>query len=147
MRHCSEGGVCGDDTGSAVVEFVLLGTLLLVPIVYFVLTVGVIQGASFAAAGAADHAAKAFVSSPDAGAARRAADSAVEVSMADFGMDSATWAVTIACDRSDCLEAGAAVTVAVSVKVPLPMVPSRGTAPTALGTVSAHATQMVGRFR
>ncbi len=47
-----------DDEGSAAVEFLMLTLLLLIPIVYLVLAVFTIQGASFAAAGAARDAAR-----------------------------------------------------------------------------------------
>ena len=36
------------DEGSAVVEFVTLGVLLLIPVIYFVLVMGQLQAAAFA---------------------------------------------------------------------------------------------------
>ena len=50
MAHPGPPGVrLGDDRGSAVVEFVTLGVLLLVPLVYLVLAMGRVQAATYAA--------------------------------------------------------------------------------------------------
>ena len=135
------------ETGSAVVEFVMLGAVLLVPILYFVMTMGTLQGASFAAAGAADHAAKVFVRSDNLPAARAAAEAVGKVAVADFGMEPGAAAVKVVCDRPNCLEAGTAVTVTVEVDVPLPMAPSFGMGQISAGRAVASATQIAGRFR
>ncbi|WP_375134948.1 TadE/TadG family type IV pilus assembly protein, partial [Arthrobacter sp. HMWF013] len=56
-QHC--GGTGGPaEQGSAVVEFTFLALLLMVPLVYFIITIGQLQGGSFAVVGAADQAAK-----------------------------------------------------------------------------------------
>lgn len=135
------------EDGSAVVEFVFLGLLLLVPVVYFVLTVASLQGASFAAAGAADHAAKAFAQARDEASARAAAEASVRVAMADFGLAEGAARLEVACDRSPCLQAGAAVRTAVRVEVPLPLTPVGPGFGLTVGRVDAAATQIVGRFR
>ncbi|MDQ4503228.1 hypothetical protein [Sinomonas sp. ASV322] len=125
----------------------MLGGLLLVPIVYFVLGVGVLQGASFAAAGAADHAAKVFVRAHDARSGHAAAEAALRMAVADFGMAESRASLEISCDRAVCLESGTAVTVTVVVEAPLPLVPSLGDSQLTAGRVSSSATQIVGRFR
>ena len=50
------GRTAGGDEGSAVVEFVALGTLLLVPVVYFVLAVAQVQAGAFGVVAAAQQA-------------------------------------------------------------------------------------------
>lgn len=135
------------ESGSAVVEFVFLGLVLLVPVVYFVITVAALQGASFAAAGAADHAAKTFAQAKDEAAARAAAESSVRVAMSDFGLAEHTARLEVACDRSPCLQAGAAVHAVVRVDVPLPFSPVTAGFGLTVGRVDAAATQIVGRFR
>jgi hypothetical protein len=125
----------------------MLGAVLLVPILYFVLTMGTLQGATFAAAGAADHAAKVFVRSGDLSSARDAAEAVGRIAVADFGMESVAASVTVSCDRHDCLEAGAAVTVTVAVDVPLPFAPSFDGNPLSAGRAVASSTQIAGRFR
>ena len=69
------------DEGSASLEFITAGLILLLPMVYLILTLSQIQGGSFAVEGAARQAARVFVQAetPDAGeaAARRAVDFAL----------------------------------------------------------------------
>ena len=140
-------GLAAGEGGSAVVEFVFLGLILLVPVVYFVLTVAALQGASFAATGAADHAAKSFAQAADEAAARTAAESAVRVAMSDFGLAEHSARLVLACDRSPCLQAGAAVLAPVHVEVPLPFSPVSSGFGLSIGRIEASATQIVGRFR
>ena len=140
-------GPATGERGSAVVEFVALGLLVLVPVVYFVVTVGTLQGASFAAVGAADHAAKSFVQAPDEAAAHAAAEASVRIAMADFGLSDHTARLELSCDRAPCLQAGAAVSARVHVDVPLPLSPAGPGFGLSVGRVEASATQIVGRFR
>jgi len=134
-----------DERGSAVVEFVFLGVLLLVPVVYLVLTVGRLQGGSFAVVGAADQAAKVYVDAPTPQDADARARAAVRVALADFGFSEEQATVDIACSAA-CLAPGSTVTVVVSLDVPLPLIPAiAGTHPSA-ATVDAAATQLVERF-
>ena len=76
------------EQGNAVVEFTFLALLLMVPIVYFVITVGQIQGGSFAVVGAAEQASKVFVAQRDAPTAQAAAEQAVALALSDFGHQS-----------------------------------------------------------
>src|SRR3954464_11281688 len=73
------------DQGSAVIEFVAIGVLLLVPLVYLVLAMGRVQAASFAADGSARAAARAFVTAADDDDARRRAAIAVQLGLRDQG--------------------------------------------------------------
>lgn len=144
------GEASGDGTqrGSAVVEFTFLGLLLMVPVVYFIITVGQIQGGSFAVVGAADQAAKVFVAQPDASSGRAAAEQAAMVALADYGHTAGNAGVEIHCDSGgDCMAAGSTVTVTVRLTVPLPFVPFGEALRLNAGQLSASATQIVGRFR
>ncbi|MCH6469692.1 hypothetical protein [Sinomonas terrae] len=135
------------ETGSAVVEFIALGVLLLVPVVYFVLTVGILQGATYAAAGAADHAAKAFAAAPDVAVAHARAEESVRVVVGDFGMEAGRASFSVTCSRADCLEAGNVVTVSVEIEAPLPLTEAWGQGGPDAGRITARATQVVGRYR
>lgn len=135
------------ERGSAVVEFTFLGLLLMVPVVYFVITVGQIQGGSFAVVGAADQAAKVFVAQPDAASARAAAEQAAVVALADYGHPADNARVDVSCDRGNCMDAGSAVTVTVHLTVPLPFVPFSDAFRLNASHLSGTATQIVGRFR
>lgn len=133
------------EQGSAVVEFTFLALLLMVPLVYFVITVAQIQGGSFAVVGAADQAAKVFVAQADAPTAQAAAEKAVAVALSDFGHRLDQAAMTTTCDPADCQAAGTAVTVTVNLRVPLPFMPFAEGMP--VTEVEASATQLVGRYR
>lgn len=136
--------VTGEE-GSAVVEFVFLGVLLLVPVVYLVLTVGHLQGGSFAVVGAADQAAKVYVDASGPAEADARAREAVAVALADFGFTQDQADVAISCSE-ECLAPGSSVTVTVALEVPLPLIPAiAGSYPSA-ATVDSAATQIVERF-
>ena len=66
------------ERGSAVVEFTFLSLLLMVPVVYFIITVGQLQGGSFAVVGAADQAARVYVAQSDAASGRAVAEQAMQ---------------------------------------------------------------------
>ena len=131
-----------DETGSAVVEFIFLGLLLLVPVVYFIIAVGQVQGASFAAVGAADAAAKVYAGAPDPVTGERRAAEAAELALADFGLPAGTMDIRISCPGT-CLAPGSTVTVQVSIDVPLPGLPATAGTPV---VVDSESTQVVERF-
>lgn len=133
------------DDGSAVLEFTFLGLLLLVPVVYLVLTVGAIQGASFAVVGAADQAAKVFAQSETCEEGHARAQQAVDFAISDFGFPPERAEVTIT-SGGVCLEPGSSVTVAVDLRVPLPLIPTMPGLNTSAATVDSSATQLVERF-
>ena len=64
------------DAGNALVEFCVLGVLMLVPVVYLVLVLGRVEAAAFAAQRAAREAGRAFVTAADVAQARSRADAA-----------------------------------------------------------------------
>lgn len=114
-----------DDAGSALVEFLGISLVLLVPIVYLVLVLGRVQAATFAAEGAAREAARVYVAADDAeqGAAR--AVTAVGVALVDQGFDDdPARALAVRCSSDPCLTPGAEVAATVQVRVPLPFVPT-----------------------
>lgn len=147
MRPSSPDAGDEAERGSAVVEFTFLSLLLMVPLVYFIITMGQLQGGSFAVVGAADQAAKVFVAQADAGAGRAAAEQAVLLALADHGHSAADAHMETTCAPADCMAAGTAVTVTVHLTVPLPFVPFSDVLGLTAGQLSASATQLVGRFR
>ncbi|MFI2563242.1 hypothetical protein [Paenarthrobacter sp. NPDC018779] len=128
-------------------EFILLGLLLMVPLIYFVVTVGQIQGGMFAVVGAADQAAKAYVQQTEPAAARAAAEEAALVAATDYGFRPDAVALDVSCDRQNCLSAGTAVTVSIQLTVALPMAPFGDALHLDAARLHASATQKVGRFR
>jgi hypothetical protein len=138
-------GTARGEAGSAVVEFVFLGVMLLVPVVYLVLTVGQLQGGSFAVVGAADQAAKVYVDASSPGEADARAREAARIALADFGFAEEQAAVEITCSE-ECLTPGSTVTVVVRLEVPLPLIPAVAGSYASAATVDAVSTQIVERF-
>lgn len=140
----------GRDEGSAVVEFVTLGVLLLVPVVYLVITLGRVQAGAFAVEGAAREAARAYTSADDETAGGERARAAVWLALQDQGFTDAdpARAAQVACDGTPCLRAEGRVTVTVTLDVVLPGVPAfvDAVVPTRV-PVRAEATSVVDRFR
>lgn len=132
--------------GSAVVEFIFLGTMLLIPVVYLILAVGSLQGGSYASVGAAHQAAKVFANadSPEDGLLQ--AEQAAMLAVTDQGFDASVVTLDIACSSDQCLEPGSMVTAQVFVEVPLPLIPTMPGLDLSAATVSASATEIVERF-
>lgn len=138
-----------EEDGSASIEFLTVGLLLLVPTVYLVLALSAIQSASFAVEGAARQASRVFVQAPSVAEAQAAASRAVAVTLADYGLDAAETHVAISCrpDPADCLTRRGFVTVSIATVVPLPLFPAALGADIPLGvTIDSVATEQVSRF-
>jgi Flp pilus assembly protein TadG len=113
------------DGGNAVVEFLVLGVVLLVPLAYLALALGRVQAATYAVDGAAREAARAFAAAPDEVTGRRHALVAVRLALLDQGLDvDPSAAATLTCSADPCLTPGARLTVRVAVDVTLPGVPA-----------------------
>ena len=110
--------------GTAIVEFVWLGLLLLLPLVYIVLSVFAVQRASYGVTAASRSAGRAFVLSPDQHSGYLRAAAAARVALADQGVHRDTLSVSCRPDPGECLTPGALVTVTVTAAQPLPLMPS-----------------------
>ena len=152
MRRSSsstEPRIIGSDEGSASVEFITVGLLLLVPIVYLVLALSSIQSASFAVEGAARQASRVFVQADSVGVGEAAAARAIAVTLADYGLDVGDAEIVISCrpDPADCLNRRGFVTVSISIVAPLPLFPEvLGTDIPAGVTIDSVSTEQVSRF-
>ena len=142
-------GRLAEEGGSASLEFITVGLLLLIPIVYLVLALSALESASFGVEGAARQATRVFVQSESEGAAESAARTAVEVTLADYGFDAHNAHVAISCrpNPADCLTRRGYVTVTVTTTVPLPLMPSVLQLHLPAGIpVQSVATEQVSRF-
>jgi hypothetical protein len=138
-----------DEGGSASLEFVTVGMILLVPLVYLVLAVAAIQGGALAAEGAARQAARVYVQAASPGDARGALERAVTLGLADYGLDAAGASVTVDCtdETNGCLSRRNPVTVTIRVRVPLPLIPDVLALHDVVSVpLEARATQTVSRF-
>ena len=147
-KNCADEEFSSED-GSAALEFVTAGLILLLPLVYLVLVMSAIQAGALATEGAARQAARVFVQAPDRADATAAASRAIEFALADYGIEASDATVDITCrpKPQDCLTRRGYVTVSVAVRVPLPLVPPVLSVDAPLAVpLSATATQQVSRF-
>ncbi|WP_309129082.1 TadE family protein [Microbacterium sp.] len=138
-----------DDEGSAALEFVVVGVLLLVPLVYLVLTLGAVQEQTLGAEAAARHTARVIGQAESAQAASASGDAVLANVMREYGMDADAVQVGIACSpaTTSCPSAGATVVVTVRTRVSLPfMPPIFGLDDLAAIPVEAQAAQKVSRL-
>lgn len=113
----------GDD-GNALVEFVYLSLLLMIPLFYALLAVFQIQSAAFAVTEASRQAGRAFVRADGADEGYARASKAVQLAMTDQGV-TADVTPSFACEPAPCdLSPGQRVETRVSYTVTLPFVGS-----------------------
>lgn len=138
-----------DESGSAPLEFILGGLILLVPLVYLVVTLGLIQGQALGAESGARHIARAISTAGDTTAARERADLVLRSVVEDYGLDAASTAVALECSPagSACPAAGSTIVVTIRARVTLPLVPPvLGLDRIAAVPIEASAAQKVSRF-
>ena len=135
-----------DERGSAVVEFVVLGVLLLIPLVYLVMMLARVQAGSYAVSQAAREAGRAYVTAAAGDEAAGRAVAAARIAFLDQSFESGR--LTIACDGTPCLRPDGQVETTATVRVALPLVPSfvRDVIPLSV-PVSASHLSTVDRFR
>ncbi|MET0726266.1 MAG: hypothetical protein ABWY36_07925 [Leifsonia sp.] len=138
-----------DERGSASLEFVTAGMILLVPLVYLVLAVAAIQGGALAVEGAARQAARVYVQAATPADARAALERAVVLGLDDYGLDAGAAGVSVTCAEpsNGCLTRRNTVSVTVRVRVVLPLVPDVLALRDVVSVpLEARATQQVSRF-
>lgn len=125
MRRSNPSTEVPDDTGSASLEFILVGVLLLVPLVYLVVALGMIQSQALGAEAGARHAARAIATAADADDARARADRILRSVVDEYGIDRRSIHVGISCasGAASCPDAGETVVVTLRTRVSLPLVP------------------------
>jgi hypothetical protein len=112
------------DAGTATVEFVLVGLLMMVPITYGLLTALQVQRTAFAAVEAARAGARAFITAPSSSAGRQRAQQAVDLALRDQGVPAHDGQLRITCSTTPCLTPGGTIGVAVSSTVYLGWLPT-----------------------
>ena len=137
------------ERGSAIVEFVWLAILLLVPLLYVVLAVFDTQRAAYAASAAARSASRAFVTSPDQATGYARAEAAARLAFGDQRLEAGGFTLTISCrpDPQHCLTAGSVVAAEVRSAADLPLAPAVLGSNTPRIAVSAVHRSPYGTFR
>lgn len=114
-----------NDEGSAALEFIAVGVILLVPLVYLIVALGTIHEQTLGIESAARHTARAIAVAPDAATATARADEVLAGIAEEYGIDADDLEISIACVPavSTCPSPGATIVVTVATRVSLPLVP------------------------
>ena len=111
-----------NDDGSAIVEFVWLAVLLMIPLVYVVLAALSVQRAAFASTTAAREAARAYATADSDAQGEQRAEAAVALAMHDQGVDWSPSGRVISCGTCT-FAPGSSFDVDLHTTVSLPFVP------------------------
>lgn len=138
------------EEGSALVELVWLGILLLIPTVWIVVSVFQVQRGAFAVSGAARAAGRAYALAPTDAEGTARAEAAARRALTDQGVPAdAPLDVTISCTPypHHCHSGTSVITVVVASRVDLPLMPDvlGGGAPSF--AVDATHTVPIGQFQ
>ncbi|MGC5629453.1 pilus assembly protein [Georgenia sp. Z1344] len=128
------------EAGSAIVEYLGVALLLLLPLIYLVVAISRIQAASYAAEGAAREAGRIVAQADDEASAAGPAAFAVELAFADQGFDvDGAGSLVITCEADPCHTPGARIDVEVTTVVALPLLPtSIAGVPTSMSVEARH---------
>lgn len=125
-REGSEEGSCleaevateaGLEAGEALIEFLAVMILFVIPVFYIILALGQLQASTYAAEAAARNAARILAANPNASVL---AERQAQLAFSDFGLPAP--AINANCQPSACPTNGV-VTVSVEANTPLPLVP------------------------
>jgi Flp pilus assembly protein TadG len=149
LRAVRRRAVASDaQSGNAIVEFVYLALLLMVPLVYVLITVFRVQAASYAVSSAAREAGRVYATSSTIDDADGRAFAAAQMVMADSHLSLDSEQLRITCSTQPCLKPGALVNVVMTYNVALPLVPRffSEQAPASIRVTSRHL-EVVDRYR
>jgi Flp pilus assembly protein TadG len=122
-----------DDKGTAIIEFVFVAVIVMLPLVYLIVAVAVVQRSELAVSQAAREAGRAFATSDRASDATARADAAVHIALRDQGLSDDAELRYVASGATCAdeppaitpqLRAGAQFTVCVRRRVELPGIPN-----------------------
>ncbi|MEZ0578444.1 hypothetical protein [Nocardioides sp. MH1] len=137
------------EEGSAIVELVWLGILLLVPLLWIVLSVSHVQQGAFGVAAAARAAGRAYALAPDDASGRAAATAVARRALADQGLGDAPLDVSVTCTPfpHDCHSGTSVITVRIRSAVELPPLPDFLGGGQPRFALSASQTVPIGRYQ
>ena len=147
LRRRLGGPTAAGEGGSALVEFVFLAVLMMIPLIYLVMVLARLQAGSYAASAAVREAGRAYVTAQRQEQAGPRAQAAARIAFEDqgFGGDAV---LRLACDGDPCLRPEGRITMEATVTVPLPLVPAfaRDVVPLEVPVTASHVA-VVDRFR
>lgn len=136
------------ECGSALVEVVWLGVLLLLPLMWIVLSVFEVQRGAFGVEAAARSAARAYALAGDDALGRSRAEAAARQALSDQGLDNAPLKLDVTCTTApDCHSGTSVITVVVATRVDLPFLPDLLGAGRPSFALDATHTVPIGRYQ
>lgn len=138
------------EEGSALVELVWLGILLLIPMAWILVSVFQVQQGAFAVSGAARAAGRAYALAPTDAEGRARAEAAARQVLTDQGLPaSAPLRVSVSCTPypRDCHSGTSVVTVVVASRVDLPLLPDVLGGGSPSFALDASHTVPIGQFQ
>ncbi|RNI21106.1 pilus assembly protein [Flexivirga caeni] len=135
------------ENGSALIEFIVIGLLLTLPVFYLVITLARLQAGTYAVASAARESSRMFVTAPDQSAGQARAQAAAAMSFADQGFGG-KGSARIGCSKQPCLSPDAQIESVADLDVDLPLVPDflRSVVPSTIHLHSRHV-EVVDHYR
>jgi hypothetical protein len=114
-----------DEGGSALIELVWLGILLMVPLIWIVLSVFEVQRGAFAVSAAARAAGRAYALAPDDATGAARARAVAEQTLTDQGSPGMPVTVTVSCrpEPANCHTGTSVITLSIDSHVALPLMP------------------------
>lgn len=145
VRHSDQ-----TESGNAIVEFLGVALLLLVPLIYLIFVLARVQAATYAVQGAAQDVGRAYVLSASTEEGAKRGSAAVGLALHDQGFDAAEGQLDLSCGQTDCLAPGGTITASVTILVSLPGVPAmmQNYVPVLIPVSATHVTvvdQLRGR--
>lgn len=138
-----------DDAGSALVELTWLGLLLLIPMLWILLSVFEVQRGAFGVSGAARAAGRAYALAPSDAVGQARAEQAARQALADQGLRDAPLVVRVTCTPypASCHSGTSVITVRVSSRVELPLLPDVLGGGTPSFALDASHTVPIGQYQ
>ena len=132
------------DRGSASVEFITVGMLLTVPLLYLVIALAQLQAGFMAAEAAARNGARTMALYGEA--AQDAVAAGTILAFSDAGFSDVEPTLSIVCEDEGCRTPESTVTVTVEAQIPLPLIPTFGSKEGLGLPVSATAVMPVSSY-
>jgi hypothetical protein len=136
-----------DDQGSALIEFIVIGLLLTLPVFYLVITLARLQAGTYAVAAAARESSRMFVTADGDASGEARSQAAGSMAFADQGFPG-EGSVQMRCSRNPCLSPDSVIEGVADLDVELPLIPDflRGVVPSSIHLHSRHA-EVVDHYR
>ncbi|GGB14505.1 hypothetical protein GCM10011492_00160 [Flexivirga endophytica] len=128
-----------DDRGSALIEFIVIGLLLTLPVFYLIIALARLQAGTYAVAEAARESSRMFVTADSDGAGEARARAAAGMSFTDQGF-SGEGSIKMRCSKQPCLSPDSVIEGVADLDVDLPLIPDflRGAVPSSIHLHSRH---------